>query len=82
MKEKNPKKFAKNRHNCLQCERLLKIFLLSYFKYHQIWLNIIVNNNSHSSKIMGPNQHGHIRSPYLNSLRRRCCFYFNFQNSL
>jgi hypothetical protein len=82
MKEKNPKKFAKNRHNCLQCERLLKIFLLSYFKYHQIWLNIIVNNNSHSSKIMGPNQHGHIRSPYLNSLRRRCCFYFNFQNLL
>jgi len=64
MKEKNPKKFAKSCHNCLQCERVLKIFLLSYFEYQQIWLNIIVNKNSHSrSNIMGPNQQGHIRSP-------------------
>ncbi len=63
-RKKNPKKFAKNRHNCLQCERVLKIFLISYFEYQQIWLNIIVNKNSHSrSNIMGPNQQGYIRSP-------------------
>ncbi len=33
----NFKKF-KNCHNCLQYERVLKIFIFSYLEYYQIWL--------------------------------------------
>jgi hypothetical protein len=29
-------------HNCLQYDKVLKIFLLSYFEYCQIWLNILL----------------------------------------
>jgi hypothetical protein len=34
-------KIAKNLHNYLQYERVLKIFLLSYFLCRHIWLNIL-----------------------------------------
>jgi hypothetical protein len=34
--------FFKNLHNCLQHEGALKIFVLSYFEYCQVWLNILV----------------------------------------
>jgi hypothetical protein len=37
--------------NCLQNERVqLKIFLLSYFEYHQVWLNMFMDDG-HLSKI-------------------------------
>jgi hypothetical protein len=29
---------------CLQYERVVKIFLLSYFEYCQIWLNILMDD--------------------------------------
>jgi hypothetical protein len=41
--QKGKLSIAKNCHNCLQYERVLQIFLLSSFEYHQIWLNILVN---------------------------------------
>jgi hypothetical protein len=45
----NIKFFAKN-HNCLRHERVLKIFLLSYFEYHQFWLNVLMDDH-HLSNI-------------------------------
>jgi hypothetical protein len=35
---------AKNFHNCLQYESMLKIFLLTYFEYSQIWLNMLMDH--------------------------------------
>jgi hypothetical protein len=41
----------KNDPNCLPNERMqLKIFLLSYFEYHQVWLNMFMDDG-HLSKI-------------------------------
>ncbi len=36
------KKIANYYYNSLQHERMLKIFLLSYFEYRQTWLNILL----------------------------------------
>ncbi len=42
LKNRQKTKFLfKNHHDCLQFERMLKIFLLPCFEYHQIWLNIL-----------------------------------------
>lgn len=42
---------GKNDPNCLQNERVqLKMFLLPYFEYHQVWLNMFMDD-SHLSKI-------------------------------
>jgi hypothetical protein len=35
-------KIVKFYHNCLQDDKVLKIFLLSYFEYCQIWLIILL----------------------------------------
>jgi hypothetical protein len=37
-------KIAKSCHNCLQYESMLKIFLLSYFEYREIWLNMLMDH--------------------------------------
>jgi hypothetical protein len=37
-------KIAKNFHNCLRYENMLKIFLLTYFEYDQIWLNMLMDH--------------------------------------
>jgi hypothetical protein len=34
-------------HNYLQHEKILKIFLLSYFEYNQIWLNNSILDDHH-----------------------------------
>jgi len=39
------KKIAKSLHNCLQYERVLKIFLLSYFGNCQHWVNILMDDH-------------------------------------
>jgi hypothetical protein len=44
-------KIAKNHHNCLEYEKVLKIFLLSNFEYSQIWLNILPNDHQHLHSI-------------------------------
>jgi len=52
-KKKSTKKYLKeflnhkNCHNYLQHGRVLKIFLLSYFEYHQILLNITTLEQHH-----------------------------------
>ncbi len=43
-KKKLVEKITQNCHNCLQHESVLKIFLLSYFEYRQIWLNITLDD--------------------------------------
>jgi hypothetical protein len=43
------KKFLGNHHSYLQHERVLKNFLLSYFDYRQIWLNILMDYRHLSS---------------------------------
>jgi hypothetical protein len=51
---KNPKKKKKLQNlpqTCIQQEMVLKMFLLSYFEYHQIWLNILMDDIRHLSKI-------------------------------
>jgi len=42
--KKTCQKTKKNCHTCLQYERVLKIFLLSYSEFHQTWLNILMDN--------------------------------------
>jgi hypothetical protein len=44
------KKIQKPCHNYLQCEKLLKIFLLSYFECYQICQNILMGDD-HLSNI-------------------------------
>ncbi len=39
-------KIAKNHHNCIKHEKVLQNFLLSYFFYHQIWLNILMDDHN------------------------------------
>jgi hypothetical protein len=41
--------WPKTNHNCLQHERVLKIFLLSYFDYCQDWLNILMDDHQLSN---------------------------------
>jgi len=38
-------KIAKNRHNCFQHERVLKVSLLLYFYNRQFWLHILTNDH-------------------------------------
>jgi hypothetical protein len=45
-------KFAKNFHNCIQHENMLKIFLLSYFEYCQINCLDIFMDDQHLNNIM------------------------------
>ncbi len=40
------KNFASICDNCLQYERVLKIFYHSYFQYSQIWLNILMDDGN------------------------------------
>jgi hypothetical protein len=37
-------KVTKSDYNCLKYESVLQIFLLSYFEYWQIWLNILMDD--------------------------------------
>jgi hypothetical protein len=37
-------KVTKSDYNCLKYENVLQIFLLSYFEYWQIWLNILMDD--------------------------------------
>jgi hypothetical protein len=44
-RRKNIFKFTKNHHNYLyKYERVIQIFLLSYFEYCQIWLNVLMGD--------------------------------------
>jgi hypothetical protein len=45
-------------HNCLQHERMLQMYLLSYFEHHQIWLNICMDDCHlhNNTKIGGKNK--------------------------
>jgi hypothetical protein len=39
------KKKSQNRPNYLKHEKMLKIFQFSYFKYHQIWADILMDDH-------------------------------------
>jgi hypothetical protein len=41
---KTKKKILKIHHNCLQHERVLKIFVLSNFECHQICVNVLMDD--------------------------------------
>ncbi len=47
-KKKKTQKFAPKLHTT---EMGLKMLLLSYFEYHQIWLNILIDDIRHLRKI-------------------------------
>jgi hypothetical protein len=60
----------------LQHERMLKIFLFSYFEYHQIWLNILMDEQNGRTHVqedkkepsMRANHKGNIKFPNPRSL--------------
>ncbi len=56
-----PKEIAKSCHNCVQYESVLKIFLLSYFEYHQICLNIFMDDHHLSNITKLKKKHTHIQ---------------------
>jgi hypothetical protein len=60
--------YAKYSHNCLQHERFLKIILLSYFEYCQIWLNTFTDDCqlSNITKLGGKKPTGYSRTGCLN----------------
>jgi hypothetical protein len=46
MARKNSKNLKiHKKKSCLQYERVLTIFLLSYFEHRQIWLNILIDGH-------------------------------------
>jgi hypothetical protein len=51
------KNFSQNRRNYLKHEKMLKIFRFSYFKYHQIWANILMDDHhlGNITKLEGEN---------------------------
>ncbi len=65
-----------NCHNCLQHERVLEIFFISYFEYCQIWLHIPINDY-HLGNIT--------QKKKLIFLLQKKCYYtmgFNFQKNV
>jgi len=47
----NKEIFIKNHHYYLQCEKVLERVFFAYFEYHQIWLNIFMDDCHNITKL-------------------------------